>query len=458
MNILRQYSLPNCTLILEGFDDGTGTTQTLTILSNVECRFANSRQVLNGGKVFFDHLVKSVSDYAQGLLSGIHHPPDHGSEDGQLFIENVQPANIHRLTWQTGGAESTNGTSNTVNLSTAELFDLTEAIDQFLADNLTLPNFILPLHPLSRRYSIPEESLAERVTPPLIGVSGFALAAFALFFVPAPEPRQGEGDTSNANETTEQPSDGDTTGEAPQAIPEGALVAEDDLETLLNAVPEIEDNLSLRMIQTYLYQTLDQAWTERPDSQVAAYRLSVAADGSIVGYQPIEGTTTELAENTPLPQLTYSSVDEAIANKEPVAQFKVVFDKKVLEVSPWKGFQGDGEVSFDSSTLRGDALRQLVVDTRRKIATALGNNAVATNEPLRYTIAVTDAGAIAFYIPESAAANQSVNATPLPELIEPEAAGIVPGQSVIPQEPLTQINLVFRPNGVVEVSPWAGYR
>ena len=77
MNILRQYSLPNCTLVLEGFDDGTGESlQTLAVLSNVECRFLASRQVLNGGKVFFDHLVKAVSEYAQGLLSGMQHPPD----------------------------------------------------------------------------------------------------------------------------------------------------------------------------------------------------------------------------------------------------------------------------------------------------------------------------------------------------------------------------------------------
>lgn len=76
MNIRRQYNLPNCTLTLEGFDDGSGKLlDTLTILSNVECRFTTSQKVLSGGKIFFDHLVQAVSEYAQGILSGLQRPP-----------------------------------------------------------------------------------------------------------------------------------------------------------------------------------------------------------------------------------------------------------------------------------------------------------------------------------------------------------------------------------------------
>jgi hypothetical protein len=182
----------------------------------------------------------------------------------------------------------------------------------------------------------------------------------------------------------------------------------------------------------------------------------MAADGSIVGYQPIDGTAPDVVNATPLPQLSYSSVDEAIATSKPVGQFKVVFKNKVLQVSPWNGFSG--EVEFDNSQVRGDALRQLIRNTRVAITSALGTETVETSQPLRYSIGVTDDGAIAFYISETSLAETSVDKTPLPKLIKPDAAGIVPGQSLIPKVPLTQVNVVFRPNGVVEVSPWAGYR
>ncbi|OKH15225.1 DUF4335 domain-containing protein [[Limnothrix rosea] IAM M-220] len=470
MNILRQYSLPNCTLILEGFDDGTGDTlQTLAVLSNVECRFVTSRQVLNGGKVFFDHLVRAVSEYAQGLLSGMQHPidPEGTTGDGQVMIETIAPSNIHRVVWQQGDVGATDQAHNEVHLTTAELFDLTEAIDQFLADGLTLPNFGLSLQPLSRRYSIPEQSLAERVTPPLIGVSGFALTAFALFFAPIPEATRpveeaaNDGGTENIEQTAENSTDGATPpglaeNDPNATVPEEAVVSDEELDQLLTAVPEIDDGLSLAMMQTYLYQTLNEAWTDRPDNQMAAYRLSMATDGAIVGYQPIENTPEDLVNSTPLPQLAYSSVDEAIANSEEVGQFKVVFNDKVLEVSPWNGY--DREIAFDTSAVRGDALRDLIASVRRDITSALDGRTVATDTALRYSIGVTDDGAIAFYVSGNGAAETAVNETPLPELIQPDAAGIIPGQSIIPQEPLTQVNVVFRPNGVVEVSPWAGYR
>ncbi len=471
MNILRQYSLPNCTLILEGFDDGTGDTlQTLAVLSNVECRFVTSRQVLNGGKVFFDHLVRAVSEYAQGLLSGMQHPldPDSTAGNGQLTIETIEPSQVHRVVWQQDSTDASDKANSEVHLTTAELFDLTEAIDQFLADSLTLPNFGLSLQPLSRRYSIPEQSLAERVTPPLIGVSGFALTAFALFFAPVPETTRPVEDaatdssTENIEQTTENSADGSTppgvTEEAtPNAtIPPEAAVSDEEIDELLTSVPEVEDGLSLAMMQTYLYQTLNEAWTDRPEDQTAAYRLSLATDGAIVGYQPIENTPEDLVNSTPLPELTYSSVDEAIASSEEVGQFKVVFNDKVLEVSPWNGY-GD-EITFDTSSVRGDALRELVAGVRRDITGALDGRSVATDDTLRYSVGVTDDGSIAFYVSQNGAAETAVNETPLPQLIQPEAAGIVPGQSIIPQEPLTQVNVVFRPSGVVEVSPWAGYR
>lgn len=494
MNILRQYSLPNCTLVLEGFDDGTGNAmQTLALLSNAECRFLTSRQSLNGGKVFFDHLVKAVSEYAQGVLSGMQHPLalEDNPGNGQLTIETLEPSKTHRLLWQQGEEGATDAIKSEVNLTTAELFDLTEAIDQFLADALTLPNFVLPLQPLHRRYSVPEQSFAERVTPPLIGASGLALSAFALFFVPVPETTRVEEALNSDSETIEEVTETSEATDSPEnpdnisslevedaiADPDvdteseletdselesdtdpdaESVVAEADLDELLNEVPEIDDALSLTIMQTYLSRTLNEAWEDRTENQEAAYRISIATDGAIVGYEAVDDTPEEAIDDTPLPALTYSSVDEAIAASEPVGQFKVVFNDQVLEISPWNG--SIGEIDFDTSEIRGDALRELVTGVRSEITDALDGGTVNTNATLKYSVGVTDAGVIAFYVAENGAADAGVDKTPLPDLINPEAAGIIPNQSILPQEPLTQVNVVFKTNGVVEVSPWAGYR
>ena len=256
--------------------------------------------------------------------------------------------------------------------------------------------------------------------------------------------------TENSESTDAENTDEATDSEAV------AAASEADLDELLDTVPEIDDSLSLAMMQTYLYRELSDAWTDRVEDQTASYRLSVATDGAIVGYEAIDGTPEDAVNSTPLTELAYSSVDDAIAGAEEVGQFKVVFDDKVLEVSPWQGSVGD--IAFDSSDVRGQALKDLVTGIRRDITENLDGRSVATDRPLRYSIGVTDDGAIAFYISESASAETAVSETPLPDLIQPEAAGIIPGTSILPQEALTQINVVFQPNGVVEVSPWAGYR
>lgn len=250
-----------------------------------------------------------MSEYAQGLLSGLSHPLDLSDSNDKVLIESIEPTNAHRLLWQQDGSDTTDAAKSEVHLSTAELFDLTEAIDQFLADGLTLPNFVLPLTPLSRRYCVPEQSLSERVTPPLIGISGFALTAFALFFMPVPEKApsvegeaiDGSGGIEQTTETTEE--------SAPSASPTSEVSAAE-LDELVAAVPKVEDGLSIALLQTYLYRTLDSAWTERALEPPAAYRLSIATDGSIVGYQSIEGTSEEVANSTPLPQLTFTPVDQ----------------------------------------------------------------------------------------------------------------------------------------------------
>ncbi|MDB9484098.1 DUF4335 domain-containing protein, partial [Dolichospermum circinale CS-537/05] len=71
MNIQRKYSLPNCTLLLEGLSDMTRTAGNqggiapnfqdlrpeLSILVNAECYLSSHTQPIVGGREFFESLV-----------------------------------------------------------------------------------------------------------------------------------------------------------------------------------------------------------------------------------------------------------------------------------------------------------------------------------------------------------------------------------------------------------------
>ncbi|WP_107668441.1 DUF4335 domain-containing protein [Cyanothece sp. BG0011] len=198
MNIQRQYNLPNCTLILEGLNNDSGTDMAnprpeLSILVNTECRFMGIAQKLQGGSSLLENLVKTVSEYAQGYLSGIPHPVHSQAEEDKIKIEKVSGQDIHRLIWY---PSTQTDKPIEINLTTVQLFDLVEAIDQFVADSQTLPNLSLQLKPLSRRYRPPDEPLAQRAIPATLGIASLVVAAFALFFIPSPEVEEPEPDLS----------------------------------------------------------------------------------------------------------------------------------------------------------------------------------------------------------------------------------------------------------------------
>jgi hypothetical protein len=202
--IQRQYSLPNCTLILEGLSETTGgIIQTemrpvLTILVNAECRLAGyTGPSLSGGRDFFESLVTAVSSYAQEILSGFPHQHQH-SENGHVPLVQLRRngQNSHRLIVQpqnlnafSNGVTSPTTPTNPieVDLSTVQLFDLVEAVDQFFADSQTLPSLGLKLAPAEKRFAKSDEDLVKQAAPAALGLSSLALAAIALFFAPIPE-------------------------------------------------------------------------------------------------------------------------------------------------------------------------------------------------------------------------------------------------------------------------------
>lgn len=182
----RNYSSPNCMLFLQGFtDDSAGEgLPVLSVLTTAQCQIVGYEQILSGGKEFLVNLIQAVNSYTQEILSGISHPHQSETENHLIFLEKIPEKNRHLLIWQ----ENKDSDDNKIELelSTIQLFDLVEALDQCLNDSTTLPDLDLNLKPVSRRYRQAEENIIQQSTPAALGFVSLAVAAIALFFIPNP--------------------------------------------------------------------------------------------------------------------------------------------------------------------------------------------------------------------------------------------------------------------------------
>ncbi|MEG3891943.1 DUF4335 domain-containing protein [Microcoleus sp. Z1_A1] len=390
MTIRRQYSLPNCTLVLEGLSDGSAASQldlrpVLSILMSAECYVTGLGEPLSGGREFFESLVRAVSSYAQEFMSGVHYPDRYGPNVGMVQLHRID-GNLHRLTVlpaSTGSAtqiDQKTELSAKVDLTTVQLFDLVEAIDQFFADTQTLPELSLQLTPISKRYVKSAEPLAKRTLPAVVGVSSLALAAMAFFLVPIPEvqrprdpvpqpnpagqnqgtPNPGGSGSPNPNPTP--PADGLLPGTqtpnaeslsptpipapqpdaSPLATPQSSTspestptpVAEGLASPDVAAVP-ITDPGEIDLLRGKLSQQIDGVVKDKPPvGAELVYRVSVAQDGAIVGYKPENSAAVDRSE-TPLSELLYQPVGTRTP-AEPLADFRVVLAPDgTVQVTPW---------------------------------------------------------------------------------------------------------------------------
>lgn len=391
MTIRRQYSLPNCTLVLEGLSDGSATSQleirpVLSILMSAECYLSGLTEPLTGGRDFFESLVRVVSGYAQEFMSGVHYPDRYDPDSALVQLHRID-GNLHRLTILAGPSES--GTqidqktqpSAEIDLTTVQLFDLVEAIDQFFADTQTLPELSLQLTPVSKRYIKSAAPVAQRVLPAAVGVSSLALAAMAFFLVPLPEvqrprdpvrqsnatgenigtPNPGAG-TPNPNPTpaaegllpddrtksaiSPAPSPSQTPGETPSptsspistanALPSvtPTPVAEG-LQEVAVGVP-ITDRAKIELLNGKLREEIDGVLKRKaPVERELVYRVSVANDGAIVGYKLQNSQTVDGMGEALFSELLYKPVGTR-PPAEPLADFRVVFvPGSSAQVSPW---------------------------------------------------------------------------------------------------------------------------
>ncbi|ARV60898.1 hypothetical protein BZZ01_21800 [Nostocales cyanobacterium HT-58-2] len=516
MNIQRKYSLPNCTLLLEGLSDASKAAHfqelrpELSILVNAECYLSGDGKPLAGGREFFESLVKAVSAYAQEFLSNVPHAQAHNSESELVQLQKIDN-NQHRLIVhsdtapQAGGSHLTNGKQQIhIDLNTVQLFDLVEAIDQFFADSQTLPELTLQLQPVARRYGGASQALVKQAVPASVGVTSLAVAAVAFSMIPAPPVRPPQPQTqNNANSTTTKvntpvtadasptPTPNEQLGATPTLTPAtvsnpsavansiltpapnpsasatenpttatspapGASSAVTDLEALINTVPEITDASQLRALNRQLYNQVNPKWVERLKlNQDLVFRVGVAADGSIIGYKAVNKGTNDAVEQTPLPSLLYNPAARGPITNEAIAQFKVVFTRKgVLEVSPWRGYPKTPDV-IGTKITDPNAVKDLNQKLYNTIRQNWSTSPTFTRD-LKYRVAVNQDGVIADYEPLNQAAVDYFQGTPLPKMFQD-----IYGSYLAPPNnkgPLAHYQVVFKTNGTLEVIPWQGYR
>jgi hypothetical protein len=476
MNIQRKYSLPNCTLLLEGLSDMTRTANfqelrpELSILVNAEC-YLSSYQPIAGGREFFESLVRAVSAYAQEVLSNIPNPQSQNHNSELVELQKID-TNRHRLTVRSemtgdnlgGNANQAAPSTIQIVLNTVQLFDLVEAVDQFFADSQTLPELCLELHPVNRSYGGSSQTLLKQAIPATVGVSSLAVAALAFSLIPAPQvrPPQVKPETQSSTDLplitpTASPSITPAAPVTPTSTPTPTVSATpvtSDLEALLKTVPEITDPSKLRALSRQVYNQIHPAWTNRsemPDDLV--YRLGIAADGSIVGYKAVNQKASDAIDKTPLPKLLYNPANRV--QNEPIAQFKVVFTQKgVLEISPWLGYAKTPEVTGEKIT---DTSK--IKDLNQKLYSTIRQNWSVTptfSKNLKYRVAVNKEGVIADYEPLNQVAFDYFRETPLPQMFQSVYGSNVAAPDN--KEALAHFQVIFTPKGELEVTPWKGYK
>ncbi|HEY9810009.1 MAG TPA: DUF4335 domain-containing protein [Halomicronema sp.] len=479
MTIQRQYSLPNCTLFLEGLSDSSASNPTdfrplMSMLINAECRFAGVSQNLSGGREFFEGLVKAVSSYAQQFLSGVPHLEESNGSPTPVELRRGQ-GNLHRLIIRP--TDKAAASPIELDLTTVQLFDLVEAVDQFLNDTRTLPEISVPLVPVSKKYSHTNEPLTKRALPAAIGVSSLAAAAFAFSLLPIPEVRRPE---EPQPQTSSQTQNTPTATAAGSPEPTASVPPSTDIQATLANVPEITDTAELEDLNTKLFDQIDKEWEQRNFTEELTYRVTLGKDGAIIGYKPVNDAATNVKE-TPLLNLLYLPPGGGQATPESYADFKVVFTPRgALQVSPWKGFNpppaptptptptptvslsptptptlslsptptptpttssAGGEIT-DPSQLES-LQQQLYTQINDKWKTK-----PSFERELTFKIGINSEGKIVEYEPLNQPASDYVKETPLSDLKQP-----VEGNSQ-----MAHYRVVFTPRGVLQVSPWKGFR
>ena len=494
MTIQRQYQLPNCSLILDGLsiDPTPGQEEIMSLLVNAECRISGLERSLNGGYNFFAALVRAVSQYSQEVLSGFAHPQ---VVEGEPLLVHINPGEgpYHHLVVQPEVADlggASDGRAIDIKLSAVQLFDLSEAVDQFFDDKQTLPELESALAPLPRRFVRADEPLGDRVLPAALGVGSLVAATMAFGLLPVPQLKESN---TQARENPTEVIPVDTASQPTEPTGTDSIVAVNASSPLWENSPRIEDEGTLVALQTDLQNKLElNADTEASFAQPASYQVAVNEAGEVLGYKFDNETAAQNVDKTPLPRLARDNADKANLEEQAIAQYQATFDTKgIVAVTPWQASTqiatrpnldspdssestgADSEKVAPSSddadkpkpaapkadttsetfaneppetlTRLADVealnseLKDVIVENRKQPRVGVGAAA--------YRVRISEDGTITGYQPVSSDAAAAIDETPLPKMVK----------SASEAAPSVDYRVVFTERGVVEVSPWWGW-
>ncbi len=293
MAIQRTYSLPNCTLLIEGISLGEGNT--LALLTNFECRFHHNQSLVSGGRKLLDALTASVSRYAQTIQKGepisIEYASVRLEPTGEFqHCLNVQPSE-----------DALNREPLKIQLNTVQLFDLMDSIDRLCSDRDTLPDLTLVLD--AGIASKSKSKSQSNTLPALTGIAGLAIAAVTLLFIPIPQPKL-------------QP-------QSSQTLPTP-------IATPSPPPPVIADKELIVKLEQDLTQQIEKNWKTTPTfTEPLVYRVAVNEKSEIVGYRAMSEIVTVPENELPLKKLRVIPIDPQTSGSptkpQPTITFYITF-------------------------------------------------------------------------------------------------------------------------------------
>jgi Domain of unknown function (DUF4335) len=469
MSIRRQYSLPNCTLILDGISDGSRSNEVRPLMStlvNAECHISGQKKPLSGGMEFFQQLITAVSNYTQELLSKVVNAPT-AQQVGKVRLEKGQE---HRLI-----AQSEQGEVDW-QLSTVQLFDLTEAIDQFLADSSTLPTLQVGIQPAPRAA---KGTISAQNAPIGLGLSGLAATALAFYLVPSPAKvtlTVPVANTAPVSKTSDKPVKSNDKPPTPAASPAGAkqsvpvtspspstspvsspsaspspAASKKPVERSAIDLKTNDNPTQVAFIERKLRREINQQWEDRKGiSDKLQYTLTADEEGKIVSYAPKNSVAESKKDIIPLPKMAPANAEkdpeEAETSESPAkktADFTVSFTPNgAIEIKRDKLLPSnptDGKTLADA-----ERVKSLAKDLESKVK--LTAPPTFKNE-LTYRVAADENGEIVDYDPLNGAAFDHEKETPLPAVTKYDA------EAASGTKPLAQYTVVYRPDGKIDIKP-----
>lgn len=439
MTMQRQYQLPNCSLILDGLsiDPSPGNEDVMSLLVNAECRISGLERSLNGGYNFFAALVRAVSQYGQEVLSGYAHPQ---VIEGEPLLVHINPGDgpYHHLVVQPEIAdlgESGDGRAIDIKLSAVQLFDLTEAVDQFFDDKQTLPELEPALSPLARRFVRSDEALSDRAVPAVLGVGTLVAATMALGLLPVPELKDPTVEATLGSDSAEvvPASDSERGGEPPtgESDPEDTEIAavpldEVDVDAAATEVDATEEESTEGSAEDANDETSTAALESPEDTEDTDVDVTEA-----IAEDTNSETAAETSDNDSS-ESEFSQFDDFKEEEEEVAS-------STATNSTTFGSEPPANVSSfaDVETLNGQ-LKQTIVENREQ---------PRFGDAVSYRVRVNESGAVTGYEPIDSSAESAIGETPLPGLVK----------DADDETPAIDYRVVFTERGVVEVSPWWGW-